>query len=386
MPEFPARLLSLALASLLIACPAGAQAASFFDNFADPKDGKFDASQWLAGKSGFLPVPLVISEPAVGYGAGLAVAFLHDPKEEKPQSDDPNAMLHLPPSISFAAGAVTENDSWLLAGGHVASWKQDSMRYTGIVGYGDLKLKFYGIDPNFNRGNIGLNFDIRGLFLLQELIYRIGPSDFFLGARYSFLGSEVDFTGIAGIPLPPVIQFDSKTAGFGVIAKYDTRNSIVTPDSGHYARLEPMFYSKALGGDFEYNKIRLSSFSYWPLSDVVLGLRLQGDFSNGDVPFYDVPYIEMRGIPALRYQGEDVIVAEIEARWDVNFRWSLVGFVGKGWTGDSIGGIDNDDSAGAGGAGFRYLLARRYGLRAGVDVARGPEDSVVYLTVGSNWN
>ena len=66
MCELPARLLSLVLASLLIASPANSQAASFFENFADPKDGMFDASQWLAGKSGFLPVPLVISEPAVG--------------------------------------------------------------------------------------------------------------------------------------------------------------------------------------------------------------------------------------------------------------------------------------------------------------------------------
>jgi hypothetical protein len=36
--------------------------------------------------------------------------------------------------------------------------------------------------------------------------------------------------------------------------------------------------------------------------------------------------------------------------------------------------------------GFRYLMARRYGLRAGLDIARGPEDTVIYLAVGSNWN
>jgi hypothetical protein len=31
------------------------------------------------------------------------------------------------------------------------------------------------------------------------------------------------------------------------------------------------------------------------------------------------------------------------------------------------------------------LLARKLGLGAGIDLARGPEDSVVYLTVGSAW-
>ncbi len=48
---------------------------------------------------------------------GVAVAFLHDPEEEEEQMDDPNAMQSLPPSISFGAGAYTENDSWFLGGG-----------------------------------------------------------------------------------------------------------------------------------------------------------------------------------------------------------------------------------------------------------------------------
>ena len=37
----------------------------------DPKDGKFDMSRWLLErKGGFLPVPIVVSDPAVGYGGG----------------------------------------------------------------------------------------------------------------------------------------------------------------------------------------------------------------------------------------------------------------------------------------------------------------------------
>ena len=37
------------------------------------------------------------------------------------------------------------------------------------------------------------------------------------------------------------------------------------------------------------------------------------------------------------------------------------------------------------GAGFRYLLARLFGIRAGIDVARGPEDWALYIVVGSAW-
>jgi hypothetical protein len=40
---------------------------------------------------------------------------------------------------------------------------------------------------------------------------------------------------------------------------------------------------------------------------------------------------------------------------------------------------------GTGGAGFRYLIARRLGLQAGVDVAFGPDDPAIYLQIGHAW-
>ncbi|MNR61533.1 hypothetical protein D3C85_1833110 [compost metagenome] len=36
------------------------------------------------------------------------------------------------------------------------------------------------------------------------------------------------------------------------------------------------------------------------------------------------------------------------------------------------------------GTGFRYLLARKFKLRMGVDVAKGPEQWAYYIGVGSN--
>jgi hypothetical protein len=50
---------------------------SFLEQFTDPQDGKFDASNWLINKKGFLPVPIIITEPAIGYGGGAALLFFH---------------------------------------------------------------------------------------------------------------------------------------------------------------------------------------------------------------------------------------------------------------------------------------------------------------------
>jgi len=37
------------------------------------------------------------------------------------------------------------------------------------------------------------------------------------------------------------------------------------------------------------------------------------------------------------------------------------------------------------GGGFRYLIARRYGFKSGLDIARDPEDTVFYLQAGTAW-
>jgi hypothetical protein len=71
--------------------------------------------------------------------------------------------------------------------------------------------------------------------------------------------------------------------------------------------------------------------------------------------------------------------------WDVTYRWSLIGFLGSGWAADSVSDFDKTGAKVAGGAGIRYLIARRIGMRVGIDIARGPEQWAFYVTVGSDW-
>lgn len=51
----------------------------FFRQFTDEEDGKVDFSNFLA-KGGFIPLPIIITEPAVEGGSGLAAVFLRVPK------------------------------------------------------------------------------------------------------------------------------------------------------------------------------------------------------------------------------------------------------------------------------------------------------------------
>lgn len=85
----------------------------------------------------------------------------------------------------------------------------------------------------------------------------------------------------------------------------------------------------------------------------------------------------------MRYQGEDVYTGELEYLWGITPCWSPVFFGGLGKT-TAIGLFGNDgETVGADGVGFRYCLARKQGLKAGFDLAQGPEDTSIYLTIGS---
>ena len=360
----------------------------FMDQFKDPKDGALDASEWLVERKGFLPVPIFVTEPAVGYGAGAALLFFHESRKDKQArmagSDDDK--LSLPPSVSAVAGAYTENDSWFVGGGHFGSWRDDRIRYIGGLGGASLNLKFYGagIIPSLDLG--GAKFNIEGGFLLQELTYRIPGTRLFLGGRYQFLTSKTVFDLSGIIPGIPPAQLDSNDANLALIANWDSRDNIFTPDRGHYVKLNLAIHDEALGGDFDYNKTRAQWYAWWPaVEKVILGTRLDYWFANGDIPFYSLPFIDLEGIPVLRYQGENVFVGEFRPRWDFRFRWSLVGFVGAGWAADSVSDFSGSEAQVAGGLGIRYFLARRLGLRVGLDVARGPEETAVYIIVGNAW-
>lgn len=356
----------------------------FNNTLIDPEDGMLDASDYLASARGFLPIPIVITEPAVGYGLGLAIAYFHPPKKLDLETHPHQG----PPSISVGVGAKTENGTYFYGAAHLGVWKDDHIRYLGVAGKVNVNLAFYidGRPDGFSLDS-GLDFNIDGSFFLQEVKFRLQESHWWVGGSYLFLAARNTFE--LGELLPPELpdpSFDVDLGGVGVFVQYDNRNSTFTPTSGLSARLEYKNFDARWGSDFDYNDYKASLFHYTPFGNYSsLGLRLEAQAVRGDTPFFAYPFVGLRGIPALRYQGENVITGEAEYLWGLTPRWTMVFFGGIGHTTAVNKFLGEDQTVGAGGMGFRYRLARKLGLQTGIDIARGPEDTSVYLTVGSAW-
>ena len=176
-----------------------------------------------------------------------------------------------------------------------------------------------------------------------------------------------------------------KIAGPGIALTYDSRDNLFTPTKGIYSDTSLFASDDAFGANRNFRRFGQVLIGWWPVAPkVTLGARADYQQSSDGAPFFVRPFIALRGIPAMRYPGNKVASTEIEARWQFHGRWSVVGFGGVGQA-RIDDGLKRDKTAGAGGFGFRYELARKFGLHAGIDVARGPEDTAFYLQVGSAW-
>jgi hypothetical protein len=355
----------------------------FKENMIDPEDGMVDVSDYLSSASGYFPVPIIITEPAVGVGAGVALAYFHPPKD----IDDSVHPHKGPPSITVGFAAGTENGTKLAGAAHSGVWRDDHVRYLGAIAKADVKLRFYpNIGPQ-NAANDGIKFNVDGSFLYQQLQFRLRESNWWLGSSYLYINAENTFElgggSEDGLPNP---RADFEQGGLGAFVEYDGRNTTFTPTKGLKGILEFRNYDKNWGSDFNYDHVAGSLQYFIPFGDYSsLGLRLDGETVNGDVPFFGYPFVNLRGIPAMRYQGEDVVTAEVEYLWGVTPRWTIALFAGGGKTTSVDVFAAEAETVAAGGVGFRYRVARKLGMQIGMDVARGPEETAFYLTVGNSW-
>lgn len=342
-------------------------------------DGWPDMSSFLDEKYGFLPIAMPITEPAVGYGAMGGVAFLS--KSFGATSEGLGR-----PNVTFAGGFGTANKSWGAMGADSRYWLKDHVQTLAGFVHASVNLDFYGIgeDSVLKDQPIRYNLEPTAAALVGK--YRLGESRTWVGLGYAFASTKVTFDAPESTPGLPDHEQRSNLGALLPSLVFDSRDNIFTPLRGIYVEASAMVAAKWLGGDDNFEKLGLTILQYVPLPhDFYLGVRAEGDASLGDAPFYTRPFIGLRGVPVMRYQGEEVVVLEGELRWQFWRRFSLVGFFGGGNAWNDFERLDDSQGVVAGGGGFRYELARKYGLHLGVDLAFSRDTTAFYLQVGSAW-
>lgn len=344
-----------------------------------PDDGWPDLSAFLDQKYGFLPIAAPITEPAIGYGAAVGAAFLSKPLGAA------SAGLGRP-NITAAGGMATENGTWGVFIGDMRYWLDDRLQTLAGAVFADVNLDYYGIGDDSALADDPLHYTLNPLALAMQAKYRVGDTRIWAGLSYSFAFTKVSFDAPATETRLPDVDRDSRVGGLTLLASYDSRDNLFTPLRGTFVELSFGFFGKALGGEDSFERGTLVAIQYVPLPfHLFLGLRGDVAATFGDAPFYLKPFTHLRGVPVMRYQGEQTAQIETELRWQFWGRLSLLAFVGAGGAWNDFERLDDSTGVIAGGPGIRYELARRYGIHMGVDVGFSRDTTAFYVQVGNGW-
>lgn len=389
-PIFPRRIsgwivLLLSCFFMLFAAPLAADS----DEPSKEEDKAAKARPWYKN---FVPIPIIITEPAIGEGLGIGIGYFHPAKtrnvyeprtiENANTVRDVSVSKKAPPTVTGAFGAVTNNGTWAGGFGHMNSFRNDTIRYMGAAAYANIIAKFYVFDRPFE-------FNLEGLLIYQDVKFRLRQSNWFLGVGLSYM----DATNAFKISPPEIVGADRdllasdfRDIGLKARAMYETRDDSLMPSTGRLIDLSVTRNDDDLGGDYNYTTSKFKLLSFHQLHQrFVLGLRAEYSTVSGKPPFYAVPWVTLRGIPAMRFQGEDVVVGEVEGRFNFNDNWAMIGFWGKGWTNTRLPEAETQEDITAWGLGGRYKLLKDQNVWVGLDYAFGPEDNVYYVQVGHAW-
>jgi len=351
--------------------------------FKDTLDNKLDLSDYVVNMHGFVPWPIIISEPALGnFGGALALVFM-TPKKSMGSKDQFRF-----PDVTGAAGMYTANNSWGGGALRQGSFPKIGLRYMAAAGYCDVNMDYYRTLNHL--GEIQYTFNLKPIFAVVDVSENLYKNRLFAGFRYMFAKMEIG-TDINNEVLDSIFDYrisDKNLGMLGLYAEVDYRNSMFTPDKGIRFKGTYYFARSFFGSDFDVDRLELLFNGFFqPYEWWVSGYRAEWQMVSDDAPFYYLPYVLMRGFPMMKYQGQGVLMLETEQRFDVTRRWSLLGFAGSGKTYSDSKYLENDNWHFSGGIGFRYLVARLFKLRMGVDVAMGPDNQFAYYIVfGHNWN
>lgn len=152
----------------------------------DSLDGASDLSDYIIYAHGFIVVPTIITEPALGgFGAAIVPVFL---KKNAPVIDEKGKKKFINPDITGPMGMYTTNKSWI--GFRSGSLIKSRILYRVMAGYGDMNLSFYSNNlPNGQDQEFKLNFKST-VFYMQWLKQFNNPK-WSAGPQYLLLNSNI---------------------------------------------------------------------------------------------------------------------------------------------------------------------------------------------------
>jgi outer membrane protein assembly factor BamA len=367
----------LATTVALSATPAAAQEPDWPAGGSNPSGERAATPADEEGGS-LIPLPVIFYQPETGLGFGLTAINYY--------RATPGDTISPPSSVSFV-GIYTTKKQLVLAVSSDMFVDEDRWRLSSGVSYWKFPTKYWGIG-NDTPDSAEEDYTPKALTLKLWPQRRIAAG-WYAGLAANIIDrriTEATEDGLIDSGLAPGIE-DEQSVGLGGSLIRDSRDNKVYPRRGSYHKLLVDLFADAWFGDNGFGVYTLDLRRYFPVAGThVIALQALGIATSGEPPFDLYPQLGgeslLRGYYQGRYRDRSLLALQGEYRIPLFGRFGAAGFVGLGQVAPDIGSFGLDRFWVAGGAGLRFLLAKREGLNIRADFAFGEGSSGFYLSIG----
>ena len=175
------------------------------------------------------------------------------------------------------------------------------------------------------------------------------------------------------------------TAGVGVRATWDRRNSLYAPTDGVFADAAVMGHSAVIGSDFTFGRGMLDLRGYRSAGPGTLAGNVYLEAVVGTAPFQVQPLLggasRMRGFREGRFRDDVYWATQLAYRVPLFWRLGMAVFASAGEVAGRIGGDLVRDVEVAGGLGGRLRLTEG-GVHGRLDIAYSASGLQLYISLG----
>jgi outer membrane protein assembly factor BamA len=317
-------------------------------------------------KNKFIVVPLINYAPETSVGFGITGQYLFRFKNDS----------ILKPSITGSTFLYTLKKQYIINPSWDFFFKKNKHRITGAFVYQRYPDSFFGIGNN-NADSDREKFSSDYLLLKTRMVSRL-PKSFFIGPQIRFekmYNMKTDSAGLFQQLL--VVGRNGYTAtGAGLSVIYDTRDNVLFPFKGFYVVASHHTYPEWLGTDFPLTNLNIDARYYWNIKGShVMVFNGYGNFNFGNTPFKMMSMLGganiFRGYFMGRYRDNNALVAQMEYRFPIFWRFIGVGFAAVGDVYSNVNYLSTKDLKVAGGVGLRFTIDAKERINIRFDAAWG---------------
>jgi outer membrane protein assembly factor BamA len=331
------------------------------------KDVDDSSASPLDKNSPWLLAPMFSSNPKLGTSFGVMGGYSH-------RFDDKSR-----PSLFALSGQYSSTESAIVGAFARTSFDEDKQRVIAALMYGNVKNDY---DDYLGTG-VPLKNDAELKSFIGRYTYRFS-GNWFAGAQgiyqnFAIAGATPDddlILNIVGIK-------PYTSAGAGLVLQNDSRDSETMPTHGWLFNLNNMAYREALGGDDDYDVVRLETKYFIANGNGhVLAIRQLNHFTS-DAPTSALASVQLRGYKMGQYASKNMSSLEVEERFRLADQWTATVFGGVAGLYGNEKNSPGDNVFTSWGVGIQYILKPKDGILLNLEYAKGESDNQgIYLKMG----